>query len=182
MLYYKKSLIFSIFILASLLAVSFLYSETRSRDTDYLGLSGPVKELTEKQSGQESEAFLKAGSDSVGEMDVYQKYTYSERRGKRMFGIYCVICHGDSGQGDGFNAFNLDPRPHDLTDTEYMSALTDASLNEVTAQGGRGVNKSILMPAYDHTLSEREIREIVSYIRTLPGPADEEVEITTSDN
>jgi hypothetical protein len=47
---YRKSLIFSIFISASLLDVSFLYAEMRSRDTDHLGLSGPVKELTEKQS------------------------------------------------------------------------------------------------------------------------------------
>jgi len=99
--------------------------------------------------------------------DPYEKYTYAERRGQRLFAQYCAICHGPSGQGDGFNAYNLDPRPHDFSDAAYMGAISDQSLAEVIAQGGRGVNKSILMPAYANTLTRRDIGDLVGFIRVL---------------
>ena len=34
---------------------------------------------------------------------------YELRLGKDVYQSYCIGCHGDSGAGDGFNAFNLDP-------------------------------------------------------------------------
>jgi mono/diheme cytochrome c family protein len=105
--------------------------------------------------------------EPVAESDPYLKYTYAERRGKRLFDAYCTVCHGATGQGDGFNSYNLDPRPHDLSHPEYMNAISDQSLKEVIAQGGRGVNKSILMPGYAHTLTQRDIDDLVAYIRTF---------------
>lgn len=108
-----------------------------------------------------------AEADTVQQMDPYVRYTYAERRGKRLFKTYCVVCHGETGQGDGFNSYNLDPRPHDLTDAEYMNAISDQTLHEVIAQGGRGVNKSILMPAYGHTLQPQDIDDLVAFVRTL---------------
>ncbi len=112
-----------------------------------------------------------AQQDTVAQQDPYVKYTYAERRGMRLFETYCSVCHGSGGQGDGFNSYNLDPRPHDMTDTEYMNAISDQTLHEVIAQGGRGVNKSILMPAYGHTLKQRDIDDLVAFIRTLAKPA-----------
>ena len=35
--------------------------------------------------------------------------------GKATFQHYCQTCHGETGAGDGFNAFNLDPHPRDLS-------------------------------------------------------------------
>ena len=37
-------------------------------------------------------------------------------------------------------------------------------------QGGRGMNKSILMPAYGNTLSGEQIVDLVAYLRTLAEP------------
>ncbi|MEE9170069.1 MAG: c-type cytochrome [bacterium] len=42
---------------------------------------------------------------------------YAERKGKHLYAHYCAVCHGASGEGDGFNAFNLDPRPRNLADS-----------------------------------------------------------------
>ncbi|MFQ5706367.1 MAG: c-type cytochrome [bacterium] len=93
--------------------------------------------------------------------------TYAERKGKRLYDKYCAICHGSKGEGDGFNAYNLNPRPKDFTQEGYFSGITDAWLFEVISQGGRGVKRSILMPSYENTLSRQQIEDIVAYVRFL---------------
>lgn len=95
------------------------------------------------------------------------KLTYEQRKGQRLFLHYCAVCHGIEGAGDGFNAWNLDPKPRDLSDASYQGAVSDEWLAEVIAQGGRGVSRSPLMPAWGHTLTEDQIREVISFIRTL---------------
>ncbi len=94
--------------------------------------------------------------------------TYEQRKGQRLFAHYCAVCHGAEGAGDGFNAWNLDPKPRDLSDAQYQRAVSDAWLAEVIDQGGRGVSRSSLMPAWGRTLTAGQIREVISFIRTLP--------------
>ena len=93
--------------------------------------------------------------------------TYEQRQGKYFYSKYCLICHGAEGKGDGFNAFNLDTKPRNLTDGKYMTALSDARLIETVTQGGRGVNRSSLMPSWGGRLNKQEVEYIVAYIRTF---------------
>ena len=95
--------------------------------------------------------------------------TYEQRKGQRVFTRYCAVCHGAEGAGDGFNAYNLNPKPRDLSDAQFQRAVSDEWLAEVIAQGGRGVSRSPLMPAWGHTLTKGRVREVVAFIRTLPG-------------
>ncbi|MBI4531649.1 MAG: cytochrome c [Candidatus Latescibacteria bacterium] len=99
-----------------------------------------------------------------------RRLTYLEQKGKRLFLHYCAICHGETGAGDGFNAYNLNPRPRNLTDPQFSRAVSDAWLAEIIAQGGRGVNKSPLMPSWGNTLNARQIEAIVAFIRRVPQP------------
>ena len=94
---------------------------------------------------------------------------YEVRLGKVTFTHYCQICHGESGAGDGFNAFNLDPHPRDLSDPEFQKKKSDAELADAIRRGGAGVGLSALMPPWGHTLSVRQIDELVLYLRTLPA-------------
>ena len=87
--------------------------------------------------------------------------------GKQLFEQYCVVCHGQSGEGDGFNAYNLNPKPHSLSDSTYMRALSSETLTETISFGGKGINKSVLMPAYQNTLSKTQISNVVVYIETF---------------
>lgn len=96
--------------------------------------------------------------------------SYEERQGSYIYAKYCAVCHGQEGKGDGFNAFNLDPRPRDFTDTVYMKALGDDQIVQTISGGGRSVNKSPLMPAYGWTLDKQQIRYTTEYIRALGGP------------
>lgn len=106
-------------------------------------------------------------ADSIFRNDPYLRYTYSERQGKHLFEQYCVVCHGQNGEGDGFNAYNLNPKPHSLMDSTYMKSLSIETLTENISYGGKGVNKSVMMPAYQNTLNKMEISNVVAYIETF---------------
>ncbi len=108
-----------------------------------------------------------ARADSLNRSDPWIRYSYAERQGKSLFEQYCSICHGQTGEGDGFNAYNLNPKPHSLADSTYMRALSIENLSETISFGGKGVNKSVLMPAYQNTLDKTQISNVVSYIETF---------------
>jgi len=113
-----------------------------------------------------------AGVDTVAADSAARlpaSYSYAERQGKILFEHYCTVCHGQHGEGDGFNSYNLNPKPHSLADSAYVAALaSNESLMQVIARGGRGINKSVLMPAYGSTLSEDQIADLAAYVRALP--------------
>jgi mono/diheme cytochrome c family protein len=92
---------------------------------------------------------------------------YEVQQGEALYRHYCQTCHGDSGAGDGFNAFNLDPHPRDLGDPAFQKAKTDADLADAVRRGGAGVGLSPLMPPWGHTLAPRQIDELVLFVRTL---------------
>ncbi len=85
--------------------------------------------------------------------------------GKVYYEQYCMVCHGEEGKGDGFNAFNLDPRPKDLTAvTKFVSS---ESFCKAVADGARDQDGKILCPPWGRTLDKGKIAAIVDYIRTL---------------
>lgn len=92
---------------------------------------------------------------------------YEQSNGKRLFDHYCAVCHGISGEGDGFNAFNLNPKPRNLTDREAMRSFSDQQLFDVISQGGAERGKSNLMPPWGQTLNQRHVRYPVAYLRTF---------------
>lgn len=93
--------------------------------------------------------------------------TYERQIGKQVFQTYCAGCHGEAGQADGFNAYNLDPHPRDLSDPAFQKKKTNADLADAIRRGGAGVGLSALMPPWGHTLDARQVDAVVLYIRTL---------------
>ena len=96
--------------------------------------------------------------------------SYELRLGKGIFGHYCQTCHGETGAGYGFNAFNLDPRPRDLSDPALQKKKSDAEFADAIRRGGAGVGLSPLMPPWGRTLSRAEIDQVVLYVRSLQKP------------
>lgn len=93
--------------------------------------------------------------------------SYELRLGRVTFQHYCQTCHGETGAGDGFNAFNLDPRPRDLSDPAFQKKKTDAELADAIQRGGAGVGLSAIMPPWGKTLSKEQVEQVVLYLRSL---------------
>ena len=96
---------------------------------------------------------------------------YNEREGAVLFHHYCATCHGNEGQGDGLNAYNLDPKPRDLSDPAFQKNRSDEDLASVIRSGGGVAGLSTGMPPWGRTLTERKIRNVVSFLRTLEASA-----------
>ena len=92
---------------------------------------------------------------------------YELQLGKEVYETYCIGCHGPTGAGDGFNAFNLDPRPRDLGDPALQKRKSDVDLADAIRRGGAGVGLTSLMPPWGHTIDDRHINAVVLYIRSL---------------
>jgi mono/diheme cytochrome c family protein len=92
---------------------------------------------------------------------------YEQQIGKQVYQTYCVGCHGDTGQGDGFNSFSLDPHPRDLGDPAFQKSKSNAELADAIRRGGAGVGLSSLMPPWGRTLDARRVDAVVLYVRSL---------------
>lgn len=93
--------------------------------------------------------------------------SYEQRQGKILFTKYCAICHGTEGRGDGFNAYNLDPKPRNFTDARAMAGLDHMALYAIVDVGGKGVNKSPLMPGWGGRMNKQETEYVIAYIEAL---------------
>ncbi len=91
-------------------------------------------------------------------------------QGKSIYETYCVACHGAGGKGDGAAAATLTTKPADHTDGNVMNAITNEDLYKAIKEGGAGVGKSNLMPAWGATLKDEQIRDVVAYVRSLADP------------
>jgi cytochrome c oxidase cbb3-type subunit III len=98
---------------------------------------------------------------------AFVAYAADAEQGKKLYGQFCVTCHGQSGKGDGPGAAALNPKPRDHTDKEYMSKLSDDDLLKVIKNGGASIGKSPLMPPWGASLKDDQIQDIIAYVRTL---------------
>jgi cytochrome c oxidase cbb3-type subunit 3 len=80
---------------------------------------------------------------------------------------YCTPCHGIEGDGKGYNAKNLDPRPANHTDAKFMGKRTDKDLYDAISGGGKAVGKATLMPPWGNTFKKPQIQSLILYLRKL---------------
>ena len=90
----------------------------------------------------------------------------SVANGAALFAKQCVSCHGASGKGDGAMAAKLKSKPADLTDAEWKHGPTDGEIFTLIRDGAKNAG----MKAYRGVLTDRQMWDLVNYIRSL-GPA-----------
>jgi mono/diheme cytochrome c family protein len=81
--------------------------------------------------------------------------------GAQTFRTNCEMCHGPQGHGDGPAGQSLDPKPRDLAVLQTKAG--DDFLFWRISEGKPGTS----MVAFKGILSEEQIWQIVSFIRTL---------------
>ena len=97
-------------------------------------------------------------------------WAQNQAEGKKLYTNYCTTCHGENGKGDGQAAKSLPVKPADHTNGAVMNPLTDKFLTDTISKGGGAVGKSSFMPAWGGALDEKQIRDIVAYIRSIAIP------------
>ena len=80
-------------------------------------------------------------------------------KGKELFNIYCIVCHGAYGEGDG-SVVPKFPRPPSLQ-TEKIRDYPDGRIFHIITKGQN------LMPAYSQQMSPEERWSVVHYVRVL---------------
>jgi mono/diheme cytochrome c family protein len=85
--------------------------------------------------------------------------------GRELYLTHCASCHGNKGKGDGGGALG-GGIPSDLTDDVWDYGSTDGEIFWVIAEG---IDSSADMLPYKKTLKEKEMWQIVVFIRSI-GP------------
>jgi mono/diheme cytochrome c family protein len=119
-----------------------------------LATAADPKEAKEKLGAKEKK---EKGDPKLGK----QKYVENMR---------CSACHGESGIGDGPAAIALNPKPRNYTDCAVMSKKSDAELFKVIKEGGPAVGLSPLMAPFGSQLNDKEVWDVVAFIRSIPNP------------
>ncbi len=90
--------------------------------------------------------------------------------GKAVYDRHCAECHGTGGQADGPGAAALPIKPPPFTDGRLMNGLPDDFLFTVVSKGAGAVGLAPQMPSFQPPLTDREIRDVIGYIRTFADP------------
>jgi mono/diheme cytochrome c family protein len=103
--------------------------------------------------------------DEVEITDVERFTDGDPDAGARLYKRYCSGCHGADGRG---GAHTFMPHIGTLTRKDYIELVPDGYLYLVIAEGGEAVGKNNYMPAWESTLSEQDIKDVIAHIRALP--------------
>jgi mono/diheme cytochrome c family protein len=88
-------------------------------------------------------------------------------RGSIAFRTYCVLCHGQSGEGNGRAAARYMPPPANLV----QSRLGDGQKEAIVRGGGESVGRSPFMPPWGSELTDEQIRDLIVFLRAINRPA-----------
>jgi mono/diheme cytochrome c family protein len=90
-------------------------------------------------------------------------------RGQKLYNIYCIVCHGSKGLGDG-NVVPPFPRPPSLL-SDKVRQWADGNIYHVITKGQN------LMPSYAHQIAGDDRWAVILYVRAMqratnPTPED----------
>jgi len=110
-------------------------------------------------SANENETLVPVSSEYAGLTNPLG--TDAAAEGAEIFGTHCATCHGPQGHGDGPAGQALNPKPRDLA--KLQTTAGDDFLFWRISEGKPGTS----MIAFRGVLSEEQIWQVVSFIRTL---------------
>lgn len=93
--------------------------------------------------------------------------TRTEERGEDLYQYYCALCHGKTGDADGFNSPQLTTPPAKHAEASLMNALSDAQIHRVIKEGGPSLGRSPQMPPWGGVLNDGQIADVTAFIRVL---------------
>ena len=133
------------------------------------GVFGVVVMSVVGHAGQVKPAPAKSAAAAKALKNPVPVSTDSIGSGKAVFAKYCRSCHGLEGKGDGPGAALLEnSKPADLTDAKWDHGSTDG---EIFATIHDGVGPDFEMDSWEGRVQDKDIWNMVNYIRTLKAGA-----------
>jgi len=101
----------------------------------------------------------RAGRELVNTLEANEE---NLARGKEQFNVYCAICHGDKGKGDGhlFTSKLFTAKPTSLVE-DYVQSKPDGEIFHIITMG----SISTLMGAHGSQISPDDRWKIILYLR-----------------
>lgn len=94
------------------------------------------------------------------------------QRGETAFVVYCAMCHGELGNGNGPLAADFQKKAHivplRLNDAKHLASLGRERVAEIIFDGGSHSGRSNLMPPWGEKLGRPLVADITDYVFTLP--------------
>ncbi len=85
-----------------------------------------------------------------------------------IFGERCAVCHGESGEGNGPGAGNLNPKPKNFHNQKWQKSISDDRIAKAIVYGGQAVGLSASMAPNPDLESKPDIvAALVERIRKL---------------
>lgn len=113
------------------------------------------------------EMAIAAPGEISGPLNPFRNDEGTLQAGKRIYVANCAGCHGTGGRGDGPAGVALNPKPADLTIHMRTGKHADGQIFNWIDVGYPGS----AMPAWGGTLSDNEIWQLITYLRTLATEA-----------
>ena len=104
-------------------------------------------------------------ADYAGRTNPYQGEDTAAMDGKVIYQTNCASCHGQSAMGNGPAATSLDPKPQNLADN--VADMADGYLLWRISEGGAMAPFHSAMPAWKTILTEDQLWQVITYLRTL---------------
>ncbi len=104
-----------------------------------------------------------ASSNPAGDYPVKDTLEASAYRGSIAYQNYCVLCHGVNAEGNGRAAKLYNPPPFNLR----RSIMSDSYKEQIIRKGGKALGRSEFMPPWAEELTNEQVTDIVSFLRTI---------------
>lgn len=107
---------------------------------------------------------VRAGSASTPRVDP------DVEAGRALYVTHCAACHGVEGRGDGPSGAGLATKPANLTEGRLLNHVPDEFLHSLVRGGGAAEGLAPTMPAFGAYLGDVQVRQVISFVRTLARP------------
>ncbi len=86
----------------------------------------------------------------------------ARQRGRALFKTKCVLCHGESADGNGIRNKGLSRKPADFTSPDWRANTTPRHVFQILTEGKRGTS----MPAWP-TLTDDQKWDVIAYVLSV---------------